>query len=119
MNAAATGRTLGDYQGLLRRRRHYLLTIIPASLLIAVFIAYILPPKYRASGTIMLEDSSLPQNVVATAVTQADDSPERAAQTLELLRRKVMTKESLLQIIKQVDPYPNLRDLTPSQKANL
>ena len=118
MNAAETGRSLADYQGLLRRRRHYLLTIIPASLLIAIFIAYVLPPKYRASGTIMLEDSSLPQNVVATTVTQEDDNAERAAQQLELLRRKVMTKESLLQVVNQVDPYPGLKAMSASQKAN-
>src|ERR1700692_4587053 len=118
MNAVETGRSLADYKGLLRRRRRYLLTIIPASLLIAVFVAYVLPPKYRASGTIMLEESSLPQNVVATQVTQEDDNAERAAQQLELLRRKVMTKESLLDVVKQVDPYPNLKDMTPSQKAN-
>ena len=118
MNAAETGRTLSDYQGLLRRRRHYLLTIIPASLLVTVFVAFVLPPKYRAGGTIMLEDSSLPQNVVATQVTQEDDNAERAAQTLELLRRKVMTKDSLLEVVKQVDPYPNLPNMTPAQKAN-
>jgi polysaccharide chain length determinant protein (PEP-CTERM system associated) len=118
MNAAATGRTLADYQGLFRRRRHYILTIIPASLLVAVFIAFVLPPKYRASGTIMLEDSSLPQNVVATQITQEDDSAEHAAQTLELLRRKVMDKDSLLQVVKQVDPYPNLPNMTPAQKAH-
>jgi polysaccharide chain length determinant protein (PEP-CTERM system associated) len=119
MNAVETGRTLADYQGLLRRRRHYLLTIIPASLLAAVFVAFVLPPKYRASGTIMLEDSSLPQNVIATTVTQEDDNPERAAQTLELLRRKVMTKDSLLHVVNEIDPYPNLKNMTPSQKANL
>jgi succinoglycan biosynthesis transport protein ExoP len=118
MNVAETGRTIGDYKGLLRRRRRYLFTIIPASLLVAVFVAYVLPPKYRASGTIMLEDSSLPQNMVATTVTQEDDNPERAAQQLELLRRKVMTKESLLQIVKQIDPYPNLGNMSPAQKAN-
>jgi len=118
MSPAETGRTLADYQGVLRRRRHYLFTIIPASLLVAVFIAYVLPPKYRASGTIMLEDSSLPQNVVATQVTQEDDSAEHAAQTLELLRRKVMDKDSLLQVVQQVDPYPNLPNMTAAQKAH-
>lgn len=119
MNNSETGRTLSDYQGLLRRRRTYLFTIIPASLLIAVFIAYVLPPKYRAAGTIMLEDSSLPQNVVTTVVTQDDDSPEHAAQALELLRRKVMTTESLLDVVKQVDPYPNLKDKTAAQKVDM
>jgi polysaccharide chain length determinant protein (PEP-CTERM system associated) len=119
MNKLESGRTLADYQGLLRRRRHYLLTIIPATLLLAIFIAYILPPKYRASGTIMLEDSSLPQNVVTTVVTQYDESPERAAQALELLRRKVMKKDSLIEVVKEIDPYPLLKTKTPSEKAEM
>jgi len=118
MSTVETGRTLSDYQGLLRRRRTYLLTIIPASLLVAIFVAFVLPPKYRAAGTIMLEDSSLPQNVVATQVTQEDDNAERAAQTLELLRRKVMTKDSLIEVVHEIDPYPNLPNLTAAQKAN-
>ena len=118
MSTVETGRTLSDYQGLLRRRRAYLLTIIPASLLVAIFVAFVLPPKYRAAGTIMLEDSSLPQNVVATQVTQEDDNAERAAQTLELLRRKVMTKDSLIEVVHEIDPYPNLPNLTAAQKAN-
>jgi polysaccharide biosynthesis transport protein len=118
MNAPDTGKSLGDYQGLLRRRRHFLLTIIPAALLIAIFIAYVLPPKYRAAGVIMLEDPQLPQNVVATQVTQDDDNAERAAQTLELLRRKIMTKDSLIELVKETDPYPNMKS-SPSQKASL
>jgi polysaccharide chain length determinant protein (PEP-CTERM system associated) len=118
VNAPAAGRTLADYGGLLRRRRHFLLTIIPASVLIAVFVAYILPPQYRAGGTLMLEDSQLPQNVVASAVTGQDDNPERAAEELELLRRKVMDKDSLLEVVKEVDPYPDQKNLSASQKAH-
>jgi succinoglycan biosynthesis transport protein ExoP len=119
MSNVETGRTLSDYKGLLRRRRRYLLTIIPATFLLAVFIAYILPPKYRASGTLMLEASSLPQTIVASVVTQSEDNPQRAAESLELLRRKVMTKESLVELVKQVDPYPLFTGKTPSEKADL
>ncbi|HEY4772025.1 MAG TPA: hypothetical protein VIH50_03260 [Steroidobacteraceae bacterium] len=118
MNAPAAGRTLADYGGLLRRRRHFLITIIPASVLIAVFVAYVLPSQYRAAGTIMLEDPQLPQNVVATAAMNQDDNPQRAAEELELLRRKVMTNESLLEVVKQVDPYPDRKDLSAPQKAH-
>ena len=34
--------TLGDYLGILRRRRMYLLTIIPAAILLAVYLAIFL-----------------------------------------------------------------------------
>src|SRR5450631_3389630 len=119
MNTPEAGRTLSDYKGLLRRRRAYLLTIIPAIILLAVFIAYIVPPKYRASGTIMLEASSLPQAMVQSVVTQNDDSPDRAAQQLELLRRKVMNKDRLVELVKQSDPYPELPQASAAAKADM
>jgi succinoglycan biosynthesis transport protein ExoP len=119
MNHPEAGRTLSDYKGLLRRRRGYLLTIIPGIILLAVFIAYIVPPKYRASGTLMLEASSLPQAMVQSVVTQNDDSPDRAAQQLELLRRKVMNKDRLVELVKESDPYPELPQASAAAKADM
>ncbi len=65
MKREDTVKTVGDYAGLLRRRWQYPVTIIPAGLLIALFVAYVLPVSYRASATIMQEGSSLPNQVGA------------------------------------------------------
>jgi polysaccharide chain length determinant protein (PEP-CTERM system associated) len=102
-------KTLGDYTNLLRRRWRYLVTIIPAVILLAVFIAYSLDVSYRAMGTIMLEPSSLPANLVQSTVTGGAEVSEFAQQQLELTRQKVMTRENLMEIVKVIDPYPNAK----------
>ena len=119
MKREDTVKTVGDYAGVLRRRWQYPATILPAGLLLALFIAYVLPVSYRASATIMQEGSSLPTKMVPTTVTGSPDEVVNAAEQLELARRRVMTKESLTEIVKHVDPYPKLTDVSVSEKASL
>jgi len=119
MNAEVADSTPNDYVGLLRRRRIYLLTIFPAVALFAIFIAFVLPVSYQSTGTIMLEPSSIPKELVPTTVAGSAALTQYADQQVEIVRRKVLTKDSLLEIIAQVDPYPDLEDLTPEDKASL
>ena len=66
MKREDTVKTVGDYAGLLRRRWQYPATILPAGLLIALFIAYVLPVSYRgirhhhAGGIVATEPSWCP-----------------------------------------------------------
>jgi polysaccharide chain length determinant protein (PEP-CTERM system associated) len=110
-------KTVGDYVGLLRRRRIYPITIVPAGVMIALFVAYILPVSYRGSTTIMQEGSMLPSKLVPTTVTGSPDEVQNATEQLELARRRVMTKESLIDLVKRVDPYPQLKDASAAEKA--
>ena len=111
MSANEVPHTLGDYLGILRRRRIYFLTLLPACLLLAVFIAYVLTPDYRSSATILLEASSIPKEFVQTSVTNYAD------QQIELVQRRVMTMGRLEQLVKEFDPYPERHDLSTEQKA--
>jgi len=106
INTDAT-KTVSDYTSLLRRRWQFLAIIVPAAILLSAFIAYSLPVSYRASGTIMIEPSSLPANLVQTTVTGSADLGEFAEQQLELARRRVMTTDNLAEIVKEIDPYPD------------
>jgi polysaccharide biosynthesis transport protein len=119
MNEQASGRTIGDYAGLLRRRWRYLVTIAPAVILLAIFIAYALPVSYQSSGSIILEPSSLPEKMVPTTVTGSSDVVQYAGQQLELIRRRVMTDDTLLEIVQQIDPYPDEKDASARQKASM
>ena len=103
--------SLGDYLGILRRRRIYLITIIPAALLLAVYLAYALPPAYRSSATILLEPSSIPTELVQTTVTSYAD------QQIELVARRVLTTENLEQVVKELDPYPDRPELSSRDKG--
>jgi polysaccharide chain length determinant protein (PEP-CTERM system associated) len=111
MDTQETPNTLGDYLGILRRRRVYLLTVLPAALLLAVFLAYALPATYRSSATILLEPSSIPEQLVQTTVTSYAD------QQIELVSRRVLTPENLELLIDRSDPYPDLPELSARAKA--
>lgn len=111
MSTETAPSTMGDYLGVLRRRRMYLVTIIPAALLLAVFLAYALPPSYRSSATILLEPSSIPTELVQTTVTSYAD------QQIELVSRRVLTTENLEKVVKELDPYPEQPQLSSHDKA--
>ena len=111
MSAPDSALTLNDYLAVLRRRRWYLLTIIPAALLIAIYIAYALVPSYRSSATILLEPSSIPTQLVQTTVMSY------AEQQIEIVQRRVMTIERLEELVKEIDPYPDETELTTRDKA--
>lgn len=109
--------SMGDYARLLRRRWKYPVFIIPTALLIAVLVAYTLPVTYRAAATIMLESAALPQSMVQSTVTQNADFRAHASEQLELVRRQVMTTDTLTELVKQIDPYPR-DNVSLVQKAN-
>lgn len=111
MSTQDASRTMGDYLGILRRRRIYLLTIVPAALLLAVYLAYVLTPAYRSSATILLEPSSISEELVQTTVTSYAD------QQIELVSRRVLLADSLEELVARVDPYPEETGLSNREKA--
>ncbi len=115
----ATGHSLADYGRMIRRRWVYMVTILPGIVLLAVLIAYILPPSYRASSIVMLQGAAIPKEMVSTTVRETEDAFTQAQQELELVRRRVMDPDALIPLIKKVDPYPNRHDLSVEAKAEL
>ena len=73
MSIKDTPTGFGEYVDILRRRRWYLLTIIPAACSLSVFLAFFLEPSYRSTSTILLEPSSIPTELVQTTVTSYAD----------------------------------------------
>jgi polysaccharide biosynthesis transport protein len=112
MEAKEKVQTLGTYAAVLRRRWLILATIIPSTILLAVFLAYTLPPSYRSSATILLEPSSIPPELIKTTVISYAD------QQIELVQRTVMTPERLEGVVKEIDPYPALKEST-REKARM
>jgi polysaccharide biosynthesis transport protein len=110
---------LGDYASLIKRRWHYPGLIIPGGLLVAVFLAYALPVTYRGSATIMQQGATLPTELVRSTIVKEDDAFLDATQQLELARRRVMTKDSLKEIVAKVDPYPDEAGLDVASKASM
>jgi polysaccharide biosynthesis transport protein len=85
--------------GLVRRRT--LATAIAAACLITAFaIALLLPPSYRSTGTILIEQQEVPADLVRSTVTAYAD------QRLQVINQRVMTSSNLLDIMRRYSLYP-------------
>jgi succinoglycan biosynthesis transport protein ExoP len=84
--------TFPDYLSIMRRRAPYLIGIFLTALLISVVVAITIPPTYRATGTIMVESQQISDNIVPSTIRNQLD------QQINIIKQRVMTRESLLQI---------------------
>jgi len=85
--------SLSDYLSIMRRRAVYLIVIFAVVLVLAIVAAFVIPPAYRATGTIMVE---LPQILDAAGPkSNRNDLDQR----IDVIKQRVMTRESLLEII--------------------
>lgn len=103
--------SLGDYVSILRRRWIYLATIWPAVILGCVYLAYSLQPSYRSTATILLESSSIPEDLIKTTVTAYAD------EQLELVTRRILTPDNLATIVEETNPYSQEPALDVRTKA--
>lgn len=108
-----SNRPLGEQFQALQRRSIYPAIAIPAIMLLAVYLAFAIEPRYRATGTIMLEQTTIPDDLIRTTVATYAD------QQIEIVRRRVLTNSTLKELVREVDPYPDRPDLTADDKADL
>jgi polysaccharide biosynthesis transport protein len=102
---------VSDYWGALKRRPIYIFTILPAVVFICVLAAFGLPPQYQATASIMLQPSSVPKDIIESTVISYSD------QQIEVVQGRVLTIESLQQIVAEIDPYPLKKPMSAADKA--
>ena len=89
-----------DFLGALGRRRRLALSIAAVCVVLAIAIAMLLPPQYRSTGTILIEQQEVPADLVRSTVTAYAD------QRLQVINQRVMTSTNLLDIIRRYSLYP-------------
>ena len=76
----------------------------------AITIAYILPPVYRASATILVEPP--PTDTIGSTITA------QPATRLEAIRKKLMTRPTLLDVGSRLGVFEGRPDLSPSAQVD-
>jgi len=104
------GKTLAEYFEIIIRRRNVLII----SFLIIGFLGFVLamklPPVYRSSATILIEDQQIPSSMVQTTITDFADK------RIQLIKQRVMTRDRILSIIQKHKIYLDKRNkLVPSE----
>lgn len=93
---------LGDYIAILRRRKKQVLGTAAVVFLISAVLAFVIPPVYRSKATILIEQQEVPRDLVSTTVTGY------ANQRLQIIQKRVLTHENLLEIAKKSQLYPEM-----------
>jgi uncharacterized protein involved in exopolysaccharide biosynthesis len=98
----------GDYLDALRRRKKSAIIIAVLILAIGATIVMLLPNRYQSSATILIEQPEVPPGLVPTTVTTF------AAQQLNYITQRVMTRTNLAGIIEKFDLYAEEREYLPT-----
>ena len=92
---------LSDYLTVLKRRKVALLLPMLLIFIISIALALGLPPVYRSTATILIEQQEIPQDLVRSTVTSY------AAERIQIISQKVMSWENLIRIMKKLNMIDN------------
>ena len=92
-------KTLQDYLAIVSRRKVPMIVTMTVVFLIGVVVALVWPPTYKSSATILIKEQEIPSELVMSTVTSF------AAQRIQTISQRVMTRSNLMQIIKKYNLY--------------
>ncbi|MEJ1964413.1 MAG: Wzz/FepE/Etk N-terminal domain-containing protein [Gammaproteobacteria bacterium] len=93
--------SLKDFLDALVRRRLIAIVVGIVCISVALGFALLLPPQYRSTGTILIEQQEVPVELVRSTVTAYAD------QRLQTINQRVMTTQNLLDLMRRYSLYPD------------
>ena len=94
---------LSDYLAILRRRKKQVFTVAAVVFLCSAVAAFVLPQKFRSTGTILIEQQEVPRDMLQSTVTGY------ANQRLQVIQTRVLNHDNLWQLAEKLDLYPGKR----------
>src|SRR5512134_3232739 len=89
--------SLSDLVESVRRRWRLLFGVFAIALTLTITLALFIPPTFRSTGTILIEQQEVPQDLVRSTVTSYAD------QRVQVISQRVMTTQNLLEIVRRHD----------------
>jgi len=94
---------LGDYLSAFKRRRGLIIVVAGVVFTLGLIIAFILPPTYKSSSTILIEAQEVPADLIQSTVTSF------AAQRIQVISQRIMTRTNLVEIMDEYGLYKDDR----------
>jgi polysaccharide chain length determinant protein (PEP-CTERM system associated) len=92
-----------DIVAIAKRRKWFIIIPMLTIFFLSVAIAFLIPPKYRSTSTILIEEQEIPREYVSTNVTTFAD------QRLQTINQQIMGTSRLLEIIERFNLYGELK----------
>jgi uncharacterized protein involved in exopolysaccharide biosynthesis len=94
---------LGDYLSAFKRRRGLIIVVAGVVFILGLITAFIWPPTYQSSSTILIEAQEVPAELIQSTVTSF------AAQRIQVISQRVMTRTNLVEIMDEYGLYKDDR----------
>ncbi len=104
-------KTIGDFVAIVKRRKLSLALPILAVFIVAVITAFVWPPVYRSTSTILIEEQEIPREFVVGTITSF------AEQRLQTINQRIMSTTRLLAVINEFNLYAGLRSRVPTEEV--
>jgi uncharacterized protein involved in exopolysaccharide biosynthesis len=98
-----SSKDLTHYLGVWKRRQGVICATAAVLFGISVAMAFLWPPSYRSTATILIEEQEVPTDLVRSAINSYAD------QRIQTIKQQVMTRPNLLKIVDQYKLYDGLR----------
>ncbi|VAW52088.1 Tyrosine-protein kinase [hydrothermal vent metagenome] len=99
-----------DYIIAIRKRKAAIFSIFTVILTLTVAVGFLLPAIYKSSSTILIEQQEIPQELVMSTVTSF------AAERIQTIQARVMTRTNLLRIIDKFNLYQDERKFETTEE---
>jgi polysaccharide chain length determinant protein (PEP-CTERM system associated) len=97
------GIQLDDLKHILQRRSRLVLALVGAAVLVAIFVAAVLPNQYESRATLLIE----PQTI-STKLVEPNLSETELNSRLHLISMQILSRGRLSKVIDEFDVYPEL-----------
>lgn len=95
------------------RRRFWLVFFVGALFsALGVAVAFILPPSYRSTATILVESEQIPTELARSTVTAS------AVEQFQVIQQRIMTRATLLDLADRHRVFANRPEMSPSERVD-
>lgn len=98
---------LNDYRTVLKRRKGTFLLPAFAVFVLVALVAYLLPPAYRSTALVQIEEPEIPREVIDVSTTVFAD------QRIQQIQQKMTTMQNLVDIVTKLNLYEKKRRKVP------
>ncbi|MGC4095797.1 MAG: Wzz/FepE/Etk N-terminal domain-containing protein [Nitrospira sp.] len=102
--------SLKDYVAAFHRRRKRILVTGLSLLTVSLTLAFLWPPTYKSTATILIEEQEIPSELVRSTITSYAD------QRIETIKQQVMSRTTLWKVVEQFDLYQDQRKNSPAEE---
>jgi polysaccharide biosynthesis transport protein len=106
----APPRDLRDYLAMFSRRRTGILVVLFVIAAIAVAVATLLPPVYRSTATILIQEQEIPADLVRSTITSFADT------RIQTISQQIMTRSVLLGLVDKYRLYDKRRRFSTNEE---